>query len=90
VELYEAAVTGDLNLVHRLQHRVLRLSKKLYNVGEAPSGYLTGLKCALSCLGLCEQSMAEPLSPLDASRRAIIEQHLRDLGFAEKLAAAQQ
>ncbi len=89
VDLYEAAVTGDLNLVHRLQHRVLRLSAKLYHVGEPPSGYLTGLKCALSCLGLCDARLAEPLSTLDAARRAVIEQHLRDLGFAEQMTAVQ-
>jgi 4-hydroxy-tetrahydrodipicolinate synthase len=79
VELYEAAVRGDLNLVHKLQHRVLRLSARLYSVGDPPSGYLTGLKCALSCLGLCCDRLAEPLHALPEERRRIIQQHLRDL-----------
>ncbi|REJ72161.1 MAG: dihydrodipicolinate synthase family protein [Planctomycetota bacterium] len=81
VELYEAAVSGDLALVHRLQHRVLRLASRLYTVGDPPSGYLTGLKCALECVGLCRARLAEPLSSLPADRRSRLEQHLRDLEF---------
>jgi 4-hydroxy-tetrahydrodipicolinate synthase len=83
VELYEAAVSGDLGLVHKLQHRVLRLSQKLYTVGDEPSGYLTGLKCALACLGLCGERMAEPLYALPAEQRRVIEQHLLDLGLRD-------
>ena len=79
MELYDAAVSGDLNLVHKLQHRVLRLTARLYSVGDPPSGYLTGLKCALSCLGLCSDRLAEPLHALSEERRRIIQQHLKDL-----------
>lgn len=82
VELYEAAVAGDLNLVHKLQHRVLRLSARLYSVGDPPSGYLTGLKCALSCLGLCSDRLAEPLHALTDERRRVIQQHLQDLDLS--------
>ncbi len=52
--MYEAAVTGDLRQVSVLQQRILRLSSKIYSVGISPSGYLTGLKAALSILGLCD------------------------------------
>ena len=83
VELYEAALTEDLRLVHKLQHRVLRISETLYRVGPPPSGYLTGLKCALSCLGLCDDRLAEPYYPLPAESRQAIEQHLLDLGLLE-------
>ena len=79
VELYEAAVSGDLTLIHRLQHRVLRLASRVYTVGDAPSGYLTGLKCALECVGLCSARLAEPLTALPADRRSLLVQHLRDL-----------
>lgn len=81
VELYEAAVSGDLNLVHRLQHRVLRLAGRLYSIGEPPSGYLPGLKCALAALGLCSETLASPLQPLSDERRERVVQHLRDLGL---------
>lgn len=80
-ELYEAAVTGDLRLVHRLQQQVLRLSHKLYEVGEPPTAYLTGIKTALSLVGLCSDRLAEPLFQMPESRRGRIAQHLRDLGL---------
>lgn len=81
VDMYEAAVTGDLRQVHVLQQRILRLSTKIYSVGTAPSGYLTGLKAAMSQLGLCEARLSEPLSPLPEDRRAVLARHLADLGL---------
>jgi 4-hydroxy-tetrahydrodipicolinate synthase len=90
VELYEAAISGDLNLVHKLQHRVLRLSARLYSVGDPPSGYLTGLKCAMSCLGLCSDRLAEPLHALSDDRRATIARHLKDLGLTDSAVARPQ
>jgi 4-hydroxy-tetrahydrodipicolinate synthase len=84
VEQYEAAVTGDLRTVHKLQQRMMRLSSTLYQVGEPPSAYLTGLKCALSCVGLCGDRLAEPLHALSDDHRRQIQQHLRDLGIIEE------
>ncbi len=82
VDMYEAALTGDLRLVHVLQQRILRLSSKIYSVGLAPSGYLTGLKAAMSLLGLCEARLSEPLTPLPEDRRTVLARHLADLGLA--------
>ncbi len=82
VELYEAALTGDLRLVHKLQQRVMRLADRLYSVGEPPTAYLTGLKCALSCLELCSDRLAEPLHGLSSEQRLRIERHLQDLGLS--------
>lgn len=84
VQLYEAAVTGDLREVQRLQHQVLRLSRAVYEVGAAPTGYLTGVKTAASLLGLCSPRLAEPLFGLQLDRQHRIAQHLRDLGFTIK------
>ena len=83
VELYNAAADGDLATIHKLQHRVLRLASRLYSVGDPPSGYLTGLKCALSCMGICSGRMAEPLRSLTDEKSKDIVQHLRDLGLQE-------
>lgn len=85
VALYEAAVTEDLREVQRLQHQVLRLSKSLYEVGAAPSGYLAGLKTALGIVGLCSDRMCEPLYALPDDRRKLIHQHLTDLGLLNGL-----
>ena len=80
-ELYEAALTGDLRIVQRLQHRVMRLSRKLYEVGEAPTSYLTGLKMSLELVGLCSGRLCEPLYQMPPGRQQRLVQHLRDLGL---------
>lgn len=81
-EMFDAALTGDLRRVHHLQQRMLRLSRKLYQVGPPPTSYLTGLKAALHLLGLCSARLADPLSELSESGQAQIAQHLRDLGLS--------
>jgi dihydrodipicolinate synthase/N-acetylneuraminate lyase len=86
VDQYEAAVTGDLRSIHKLQQRMMRLSSSLYQVGDPPSAYLTGLKCALACVGLCSDRLAEPLQSLPEDRRELIQQHLRDQGIIEAAA----
>ncbi len=85
VSLYEAAVTEDLREVHRLQHQVLRLSKSLYEVGAAPTGYLAGIKTALGFTGLCSDRLCEPLYEMPEDRKQLIHQHMSDLGLFESM-----
>jgi 4-hydroxy-tetrahydrodipicolinate synthase len=79
VQLYEAARRGDLGAVRSLQDRVMRLSSALYTIGPANSSYLRGLKCALSCLGICGDYLAEPLSSFGAAERKLVERRLLEL-----------
>lgn len=79
VALYDAAMAGDLRLIHQLQQRLLRISSRIYGVGDPPSGYLKGLKCAMSLVGLCSDRMAEPLYGLSDEKRRRIERHLAEL-----------
>ena len=81
VDMYDAAVAGDMRQVNVLQQRMLRLSSLVYSVGIAPSSYLTGLKAAMSMIGLCEARLSEPLTALPADRRATLARHLTDLGM---------
>jgi 4-hydroxy-tetrahydrodipicolinate synthase len=81
VDLYEAAVRGDLETVRRLHDRVMRLSSALYTIGPANSAYLRGLKCALSCLGLCHDHLASPFTRFRATERKMIEERLAELGL---------
>ncbi len=85
VELYEAALTGDILQTHKLQQRVMRLSKAVYEVGAAPTGYLTGIKAALSMLGLCSARLSEPLYAMPEQQQHILKQHLFDLGLFNTL-----
>lgn len=83
VDLYEAAVTEDMRDVQRLQHQVLRLSRRLYEVGPVPTGYLTGIKTALGIVGLCSDRLCEPLYLMSEQKKLTLRQHLSDLGLLE-------
>jgi 4-hydroxy-tetrahydrodipicolinate synthase len=82
VGLHEAAKAGDLGRVRELHARVMRISIAIYTVGSPESSYLRGLKCALSCLGLCDDVMAEPYQPFSAHEREVIRQRLVEVGLA--------
>jgi 4-hydroxy-tetrahydrodipicolinate synthase len=58
---------------------VLRVSASLYRVGKHPSAVIKGLKCALSCLGICDDFMAEPFHRFRNTERAIVEERLARL-----------
>ena len=81
VELYEAAASGDLARTKTLQDQVLRITQTIYRVGRDGATVVKGLKCALSCLGLCDDFMAEPFHRLDRSQRREIERHLHELAI---------
>ncbi len=64
VNLFEAAARRDQPEIDRLQAEVVRLGS-LYNIaGEGASGYLRGLKCALSVAGICSDQLAAPFRPV--------------------------
>jgi 4-hydroxy-tetrahydrodipicolinate synthase len=64
IDLYRAACAGNRADVDRLQHIVLEISASIYHRRPEPSGYLRGLKCALSAMGYCRNVMTEPFAPL--------------------------
>jgi 4-hydroxy-tetrahydrodipicolinate synthase len=80
VGLYNAAVARDLDRVNVLHEKVMEISGKIYCVG-AYSSYLRGLKCALSCMGICSDALAEPFQPFDAEERDTIRRYVRELGM---------
>ena len=61
VRTYEAAAAGDLARA-REDISILRVSEGLYRIGKHPSTIIKGIKCALACLGVCDDFMAEPFS----------------------------
>lgn len=87
VDLYEAATCGDLPRVRALQGQVMRLATTIYAAGPYWSAFVKGLKCALSCLGICEDYVAEPFRRFGAAERERIERHLRELGLRAAVTA---
>ncbi len=83
VDLYEAAVAGDLSRVRELSARVLALSESLYTIGRHGSAIIKGIKCALSVLGVCDDFMAAPFHRFHETERALVAERLAELGIAE-------
>jgi len=81
VELYEAAAAGDLQRVRPLQTRVMALDATIYSVGQHASAFLKGVKCALACLGICEDAMAEPFQRFGAAEKARVREYLEQLNL---------
>jgi len=76
VSLYRACRDGDLTRARQLHAQVIRVSDALYRIGRHPSAFIKGVKCALSCLGICDDFMAEPFHRFRASERALVEARL--------------
>lgn len=81
VDLYEAARAKDLAKVESLHRTVMQISTTIYSVGQYPSSFLKGLKCALSCLGICSDFLAEPFHRFRDPEREVIRRHMIELGI---------
>lgn len=80
VDLYDAATAMDVPRVRALQERVMRSSSLLYGVGHHNSSFVKGVKCALSLMGICSDTLAEPREPFNTEDREKIRSSLVTLG----------
>jgi 4-hydroxy-tetrahydrodipicolinate synthase len=81
VELYEAAVGGDLSRVAALHQQAIQFDNAVYRTAEDPHNPLRGLKAALSLMGICGTAMTPPLRPISNAERETIAQYLRGVEF---------
>jgi dihydrodipicolinate synthase/N-acetylneuraminate lyase len=79
VRTYEAARDGNLTRAREGHNRIRRLSERLYHVGHHPSTVIKGMKSALSCIGICNDFMAEPFSRFRQPERDRIQAALEEL-----------
>ena len=86
VDLYEAALARDLEKVAELHARVIHIGQTIYSVGKHGSAFIKGLKCALSCLGVCDDFMAEPFHRFRPEHREQIAGYLAELGAKPQVA----
>jgi dihydrodipicolinate synthase/N-acetylneuraminate lyase len=82
VDLYEAASAAQLDRIAALHAQVMQLGATIYSVGKHRSAFIKGLKCGLSCLGICEDFMAEPFQRFGAPQREQVEKYLAELGVS--------
>jgi dihydrodipicolinate synthase/N-acetylneuraminate lyase len=79
VELCAAARGGDVARSRQLQAQVMRISASLYRIGRYSSAVIKGIKCALGCLGVCDDFMAEPFHRFRKQERARVQEELSEL-----------
>jgi len=79
VRLYAAARAGDLPRARELHAAILRVSESLYRIGRHASAIIKGIKCALACLGVCDDFMAEPFHRFRADERALVQRRVAEL-----------
>ena len=81
VDVYTAAMAKDIETLVVLQQRVMQILTMIYGTSSYGSAYLDGLKCALSCMGICDDFMAEPFHRFIGPERETIRGYLVDLGL---------
>lgn len=88
VDLYEAAVRGDVPRCLACQEKVWAISQKLYAFGAQHGSWLKGLKCALACLGICDDYLCEPFRRFEGPERETVKQRLVEMGLLATAAPA--
>ena len=79
VKLVQTARAGDMVRARELQAQVLRISSSRYRIGRHSSSIIKGIKCALACLGVCDDFMAEPFHRFRAEERALVQTRLKKI-----------
>lgn len=83
VDLYNAACSADLQAVTVLHKKVIQISTTIYKVGKYGSSYLKGLKCALSCMDICSDFLAEPFHRFRHPERDVINKYVKELRITD-------
>ena len=78
-EMYLAAKAGDVAKVKALQRFTTTSSYLLYGLGQGQSGFLKGVKAALSEMGLIQNVLAAPFTPFAGKELAKVRAALRRL-----------
>ncbi len=79
VDLYEAAVARDFERVTRLHALIMYVNVRIYGASTAPSSVFKAIKCGLSILGICQETMAYPLQPFTPEERETVRSCMDEL-----------
>lgn len=79
VKLVNAYRSGNVKRAQELQRQVRRVSDAFYQIGKYSSSIIKGIKCVLSCLGICDDFMAEPFHRFRAAECEIVKARLKKI-----------
>jgi dihydrodipicolinate synthase/N-acetylneuraminate lyase len=79
VKVVEAHRAGNFARAQELQKQIQRVSDSFYRIGKYSSSIIKGIKCALSCLSVCDDFMAEPFRRFRAGERDLVQARLKEI-----------
>ena len=79
VKLVEAQRAGHLSRAQEFQRQIQRVSDSFYRIGKYSSSIIKGIKCAASCLGLCDDFMAEPFHRFRPAEAELLKTRLKEI-----------
>ena len=79
VQLCEAHRAGNLARAQELQRQIQRVSDSFYRIGKYSSSIIKGIKCALACMNVCDDFMAEPFHRFRAEERSVVQTRLKEI-----------
>jgi dihydrodipicolinate synthase/N-acetylneuraminate lyase len=79
VRLCQRFRSGDIAGAEALQKQIQRVSGSLYRVGKHPSAVIKGIKCSITCLGICDDFMAEPFHRFRTEERERIRGRVKEI-----------
>lgn len=83
VDMYEAAMSRDFEKIESLQKQIMHISSTIYSIKTYGSGYLQGLKNALSIMGICNEVLAAPHRSFGENEKKIIRDFLSSMDLAK-------
>ncbi len=87
VRTYDAVIRGDQSTLVPLEAKIESL-QRIYRIGKYSSRIIKATKSALSLLGICSDFMAEPFHRFREEERALIQNHLVEIGLGDRLVEA--
>jgi dihydrodipicolinate synthase/N-acetylneuraminate lyase len=79
VKLCEAHRAGNLARAQELQKQIQRVSDSFYRIGKYSSSIIKGIKCALACMSICDDFMAEPFHRFRAGERKLVKTRSKEI-----------
>ena len=79
VKVIEAHRAGNFARAEELQKQIQRVSDSIYHIGKHSSSIIKGIKCALNCLGVCDDFMAEPFHRFRAEEHELVKVRLKEI-----------
>jgi len=85
VGLFEAAESRDFERMNRLQDRVLQIASQIYSFDSSGNGVIKGIKSVLSMMGICSDTVTQPLQALSLKDKEKLEILIKKLDPADIL-----